>query len=109
MNLNNIMSDLQIIRVNGDWVTVKINDNLFVDLSTSKLDKRDKIISKRTGVFLEQDKGFISCWVRKAWSFAELKEELLNVAKELANEQSLECAVADDTIPPSVENTMVSL
>lgn len=76
-----VKSELEIRRINGDWLTVKVSDDLFIDLSTSKRDKRDWIISKRKDVFLEQDKGFISCWVKKSWSLAEMKAELLDIAK----------------------------
>jgi len=79
-----IMNKLEIRRVNGHWFTVKINDNLKIDLSTSKRDKRDWIISKREGVYLEQDKGFVSVWVKKAWSLEEMQSELLSIANEIA-------------------------
>lgn len=83
-------------RVSGHWFTVKINDKLNVDLSTSNRDKRDWIISKRESFKLEQDKGFISCWSKKGWTLAELKAELLDVAKQLYSEQfseqTLKCA-----------------
>lgn len=107
------MCQLKIRRVSGDWFTVKINDNLFIDLATSRFDKRDRIISKRTDVFLEQDGGFMYSYSKKAYTLTELKAELLAMAQEIALSlvdvpQSLKNAIADDTFPPQVKNSAVS-
>jgi hypothetical protein len=92
--------DLKQIR--GDWYTVavvtidqhlsskyksprsdgKVLDALYFDLSTSKIDKRDWIISRRSDIYLQQDTGFISSWSKRGWTKDELFEELLNLANE---------------------------
>lgn len=100
-----IASELKVRRVGGDWHTVEINDPLYghglcIDLATSKFDKRDWIISKRKGFTLEQDSGFMYSYSKRGYTLAELKIEILDIAKEIAeslakfDKQSLESAIA---------------
>lgn len=77
------MSEMKIRTVRKKWFTVKINDNLFLDLSESRFDSRDWIISKRQGITLEQDKGFMYSYSRLGWRTSELKAELLSLAEDI--------------------------
>lgn len=103
------LTQADIRRISGNWYTVpvvtldqhikskvvaanpdgRIVEALYFDLSVSKTDKRDWIISRRSDVFLDQEKGFVSAWTRKGWTIEEMFSELLDLANEAAEQREV--------------------
>lgn len=60
----------------------RVIEALYFDLSVSKTDKRDWVISQRSDVYLEQEQGFIAAYSKNGYSKDELKQEIVNLANE---------------------------
>lgn len=64
--------------------TGEVKQEMHFDLSRSKWDKRDWILSKRNGLELQQDAGFIDAFASRYTTLTEMKERLVDTANKEA-------------------------